>query len=364
MKKIAAIALCLCASASALFAQDAKSVFEQAKKLDDAFNKSKPTQLAPNNQITPEAAKGLVDAYDLFQQVLVLDQQPNEKGQVKPKYTKKVNEAIAKHVNEQDFVQAGAVLFNNGLQYPEAYKAFMLSGDLGAQAGAPDTIYAVDYFNAGNSAYGKNFQDAAAAYAKARKAGTRELNAYVYNIGALQNLSKENPEAAADAPRQIHEIAKEGIEVFGPKDFLLNNYLHYFFDNGNYDEALAALQNIEATNPNNANVYRLRGIINNARNNYAEAIPAFQKMVELSDNFDHLYDGAKNLSAIGKFVMGNLGTTVTPEQRAEVVAIFNSAKAAANKALTVENADKEAIQNVLEDIDYSLENAQKLGAAM
>lgn len=362
MKKFLSLALCACAGLGALQAQDAKSLFEQAKKLDDAFNKSKPTQLAPNAQVTPESAKGLIDAYDLFQQVLVLDQQPNEKGQVKPKYTKKVEEAIKKHTDASDFVIAGGVLFNAGQRYPEAYKAFMLSGDLGAKSGTvPDSIYSVDYFNAGNSAYGTDFKAAALAYTKAREAGSQEYNAYMYNIGALQNLANQDTAFAKEASEQIHEIAKQGVELFGAdKDFMLNNYLQYFFENQDYDAALAALAEVEKANPDVANVYRLRGIINNARHQYAEAIPAFEKMAQLTDNFDYLYKAASDLNAIGKLMMGNLGTKVTPEQKTEVLAIFNNAKAIADKAGKVQDTDEEAVKNIVEDINYSLENANKL----
>ena len=60
MKKIFALAL----AAAAVFsvqAQDVKEMYESAKKLDDAFNKAKPTQMSPDRQVDAPTAKGLLD---------------------------------------------------------------------------------------------------------------------------------------------------------------------------------------------------------------------------------------------------------------------------------------------------------------
>lgn len=49
MKKIFAFALAA-AAAMSVQAQDAKTLYNEAKKLDDTFNKSKPTQTAPKSR--------------------------------------------------------------------------------------------------------------------------------------------------------------------------------------------------------------------------------------------------------------------------------------------------------------------------
>ena len=58
-------------------------------------------------------------------------------------------------------------------------------------------------------------------------------------------------------------------------------------------------------------------------------------------------------------MMGNLGNKVTPEQKAQVMEIFNSANEIANKAKTAEGADASA-EDLIDQIQYSIENAQKL----
>ena len=119
MRKFFAFALAA-AAAIGVQAQDAKTLYNQAKKLDDEFNKSKPTQMSPNKEVTPDVALGLLNALEMYDQVLVLDQQPNEKGQVKPKFTKKIEDSMKKHSQDNDFNVAASVLFNADKKYPEA----------------------------------------------------------------------------------------------------------------------------------------------------------------------------------------------------------------------------------------------------
>lgn len=369
MKKIFAFAMAA-AAVIGVQAQDAKTLYNEAKKLDDAFNKAKPTAAAPNKQIGADDALGLLKAMEMYDQVIVLDNQPNEKGEVKPKFVKKIDDSRKKHAVAGDFNQAAIVLYNDNKRFPEAYNAFMMSGNYTkALQTVPDSVYAVDFFNAGNMAYGTDFEAAAKAYTAARAAHINDVNAYIYDIGSRQQLAQKDEAYAAQAKKDIHAIAKEGIERFGAnEDFLLSNYLQDFIDNEKFDEALALLTELQSAYPENANLYRLRGIISNANHKYADAIPAFTKMAELTDRYDYLSRAADDLNRIGKMVMGNLGTNgIAPDQKQEVLDIFNSALKVAQKAVQVTEAnpdataaDKANAANLIEDINYSLENANKL----
>lgn len=369
MKKIFAFAMAV-AAVMGVQAQDAKTLYNEAKKLDDAFNKAKPTAAAPNKQIGAEDALGLLKAMEIYDQVIVLDNQPNEKGEVKPKYVKKIDESRKKHAAAGDFNQAAVALYNENKRFPEAYNAFMMSGYYTQEfLSVPDTLYAIDFYNAGNMAYGTDFEAAAKAYTAARAAHVNEVNAYIYDIGSRQQLALKDDSYAEKAKEDIHAISKEGIERFGiTEDFLLSNYFQYYIDNEKFDEALAMIAEMQKQYPENANLYRLRGIISNANHKYADAIPAFVQMAELTDRYDYLTRAADDLNRIGKMVMGNLGTNaVAPDQKQEVLDIFNSALKVAQKAAKVvetnpeaTSADKANAANLIEDINYSLENANKL----
>lgn len=359
MKKLFMIALAA-ASVATMSAQDCKSLYEQAKKLDDTFNKEKPTMLAPDKQITPEAAAGLLQAYDLYLQVIECEKVPNAKGKVENKLTKKIEKSLKEHATDQDFNKAAIVLFNADKRYPEAYNGFMISGtttrDLGTVA---DTVYAVDFYNAGNCAFGTDFPAAAKAYAEARKANTSEPNAYVYNIASLQQMAQADSTYAAKSADDIFAIASEGVERFGASnDFVFGNYIQHYLDAKAYDDAIGVLNGIIAKEPANANLYRLRAIVNNAKHQYVDAVPDFKKVAELSSNFEYVRDAANNINNIAKFMMGQINNA-TPEQKAQILDFFNSALQIADKAKTLEDADG-SINNIIDDINYNLENANKL----
>lgn len=350
MKKILAITL---ATASFLSVQaqepNVKADFEQAKKLEKEYDKVK---------ANPDVAgsEALLQAFGLYEKVLQAEQ-----GVAKPKYTQKITESMSKRTLGGDFQKAAIALFNGGKQYPEAYTAFMYSG-IGSQGSqmVADTIYAIDFMNAGNSAYGKDFDAAAKAYDAAIASNIKDVNAYVYAIGARQNLAAQKPENKEQYNKEIHAIAQKGIETFGyNQDFLFNNFLQQYFEQSKYDEALAELAKAEQADPSNANIYRLRGIISNAKHDYLAAVPAFVKMAELTDKFDYLSTAADDLNTVGKAILGQV-TKVTPEVKGQILEIFNSAKSIAEKAKTVPEANVDKVNYIIEDIEYNLNNANKL----
>lgn len=349
MKKLFSLALAAAAVFSAS-AQDAKTQYEQAKALDDAFNK----EVAADN-LTPETAKGLLDAMNIYQQVLVLDQQPDAKGKVKPKYTKKIQDSMAGHLMNDDFTRAAVVLFNGGMKYPEAYAAFMTSGELARQTNArPDSLYAVDFMNAGNSAYGTDFAAAAEAFKQARLANIKDPNCYMYEIDSRTRLAGDNAEAKAE----IHAIAEEAVNRFGAgNDYIYGSFLQGFLDSEQYDKALERIDTDLRNTPDNSNLYRLRGIVHNAMHKYTEASEDFVKCGEITSNFNYAMDAVKNLNAIGKYILGQADAAVNKET---ILSLFNSAKNITERAKSLEGANLDDVNYQLEDIDYNINNANKL----
>lgn len=357
MKKIFVLALALVAVLTA-GAQDAKTLFDQAKKLDDTFKKGIPSPMNPNATLTPEAAKGLLEAMDLYQQVIELDQKPNEKGQVKPKYTDKIMKSVALHAAGGDFARAGGVLFNAGMKYPEAYQAFMLSGSMAAQSGAVDSIYAVDFYNAGNCAFGTDFEAAQVAYEAARKANIQDPQCFVYEIASLQNIANQDTAKAAEAQKMIREVSGEAVKRFGNEnDYIFNNYLQGFIDDNDYEGAMALIDKAIAADPNHDNFYRLRGLIHFTRHDYKTAAQDFLKMSEVSNNYNYLREAADYLNDCGKRYLGTLDT-VSAAQKAEILDMYNKALQVAAKA--AQAPDAQSMDGIIEDINYNIENANNL----
>lgn len=360
MKKFFAMALAFAAvlSASAQ-AQDAKTIYNDAKKLDDAFTKSLPSQMNPKAQLTPEAAKGLLSAMEMYDKVLELDNQPNEKGEVKPKFTDKIQKSLAKHAASGDFAKAGGVLFNAGMKFPEAYEAFMTSGIMSSQLGiVPDSVYAIDFYNAGNCAFGTDFKAAHEAYSAARKANIKDPQAYTYDIASLQNIAHQDETFAEEAKKQIKQISEDAVNTFGyGNDYIFNNYMQHFIDDSNYDGAIEVLDKAIAADPSHDNYYRLKGLVNYSNRKYMQAAKDFANMAELSDNYSYLREAANYINDSAKRYLGTLDV-VTPQQKADILATYQLAIKVAQKAQQA--PDAKSVDDIIEDIEYNVENAQKL----
>jgi len=359
MKKFFAFALAIltfCAAGAQT--QDAKALFNEAKKLDDAFRKGLPSAMNPNAQLTPEAAKGLLQAMELYDQVMTLDQQPNEKGQVKPKYTEKIMKSVMLHATNGDFSRAGAVLFNANMKYPDAYTAFMFSGALSKQSGVVDSVYAIDFFNAGNCAFGTDFEAAHEAYSAARAANIKDPQAYTYDIASLNNIAHNDESKAEEIKKQVNAVAEEGVNRFGyANDYLFNNYLQHFIDENDTEGALAVLDKAIASDPNHDNYYRLRGLVFFSGKKYSEAAKEFMKMAQLSNNFAYLREAANYINDCGKRYLGTLDT-VTPEQKAQIMGMYDQALQVAEKAAKAPEA--QSMSDIVDDINYNIENAKNL----
>lgn len=360
MKKFFAFALAIVAFcvAGAQQAQDAKTLYQEAKKLDDAFNKGVPSAMNPNATLTPEAAKGLLQAMDIYEQVMALDTLPDAKGKVKPKYIDKIMKSVMMHATKGDFARAGGVLFNAGNKFPDAYQAFMISGSLAAQSGVVDSVYAIDFYNAGNCAFGVDFAAAHEAYAAARAANIKDPQAYTYDIASLQNLAHDNEQFAPEAKKLIAAISKEAVDRFGAgNDYIFNNYMQHFIDEGDFAGALAVLEQAIQNDPGHDNFYRLRGLVNFSDKKYEAAAADFVKMAELSNNYGYLREAANYLNDCGKRYLGTL-EAVSPEQKAAILAMYKQALSVAQKA--TQAPDARPVDDIVEDINYNIENANNL----
>lgn len=360
MKKFFAFALAIMAFclAGAQEAQDAKTLYQEAKKLDDAFNKGIPSAMNPKATLTPEAAKGLLQAMDIYEKVMALDTLPDAKGKVKPKYIDKIMKSVMLHATNGDFARAGGVLFNAGNKFPDAYQAFMISGSLAAQSGVVDSVYAIDFYNAGNCAFGVDFAAAHEAYSAARAANIRDPQAYTYDIASLQNLAHDNEAFAPEAKNMINAISKEAVERFGAgNDYLFNNYMQHFIDESDFAGALAAIDDALKVDPNHDNFYRLRGLVNFSNRQYDAAVADFVKMAGLSENYGYLREAAGYINDCGKRYLGSL-ETVSPEQKASILSMYKQALNVAQKASQV--PDARPMDDIVEDINYNIENANNL----
>jgi len=376
MKKIFAILLCLTAIGPA-FAQtpECKTAYETAKKADDTYNKNQQKLvLNPNDDKVNKLgmAEDLMSAYNGYMTVIPMDAQPNAKGEVKPKYTKKIYESLKRHAKNGDFVNAGIEFWNAQKLYPEAYDAFIINAKLvkdpAVMGNDPkifeDSIVGVWYYNAGNCAFNtQNFEKAAEAYRTSLNMGNTQAEVYKYLIAAYQNMQRNNINDSVyveNIQKEIYDVAEHAYNTFGSSDtYMFNNYMNRFFLSNDYQGGLAILNKEIAANPENGNLYNLRAMFYRELNNNDARVADLLKAGELCNDFPTLTDVAAELYRAGQKVLAN-NPGDTPESKAIRMNVktnyFEKALEIANKAKGVsEGRDTNQLDRVIDNINYGLE---------
>lgn len=331
----------------------------------DAYDKNAAKQMVdPSSVNAVDMADELLNGYNYFLQVFPLDLVPNEKGEVKPKYTKE----LQKKIGEKDakFWEAGATYYGEQKFYPQAYQAFMIYGDLpelellgSHKPVVPDTLRAISYFNAGISAWSANEVDAAAvAFRKARQNNYSEPEATIYEIACWQNIERGDSTRVDEARDNIYAAARSGYETFGmSQPVFLNNMVNSLINAGKENEALALANEAIAKYPDNANLYGLRGYINDRMKNEEASEADYRKAASLPDiDYETMRNVVTKLLRIGQEKWNDIELG-DPDIRAKKESVrtnyFMEAKKYAEQAKTLTD-DPGDMDYLIESIDYQL----------
>lgn len=344
---------------------DALTYYTAGKIEWDAYDKNAAKQMVnPDAVDAVEMANELLNGYNYFLQVFPLDQIPNEKGEVKPKYTKEIQKKIAE--KENNFWEAGAVLFGEKKFYPEAYNAFMIFGDLPELAvlgdKAPvvaDTLRATSYFNAGLAAWSADKVDeAAVAFQKARENNYTQPEAYIYEIACWQNIEQKDESRENEARDKIYAAAQAGFEKFGmDQPVFLNNMVNSMLNSEKENEALEIVNNAIALYPDKASLFGLRGFIYDRMKNEDAAEADYRKAADMPDvDYDTMRNAITKLLRVGQEKWNEIELS-DPEIMVKKDNIrknyFQEAKRYAEKAKSL-TEDPSDLDYLMESIDYAL----------
>ena len=346
--------------------QSAETYFVAGKIELDAFDDGIKNRLINPNDPSAQGtvmADELLAAYKYFMQALPLDSLPNEKGQVKPKFSKDIVNKINGHGN--DFFGAGADYYNSQQYYPQAYEAFMIYGDLPSGILAPyaknfdPQQIATAYFNAGLAAnQGGNMDASALGFKKARLAGYEKPEATIYEIACWQSIAQQDENRSQEAQNNIIEASQFGIDKFGIQEpIFINNLINSMVSNGDMEQSLATLNNLIAANPDVANLYGLRGYVYDRMEKDDMSEADYRKASSLpTADFETLKNTSNKLYRIGASKLNELEGSAadTNAARQEIKQnYFMEAKALAEKANQLQPGDS-YIANLLDSIDYAL----------
>ncbi len=305
--------------------------------------------------------KLLIQGYDMYVKALPLDSVPNEKGKVKPKYSKDIVSTIAGHFT--DFTNAGADLYN-AKDYDGAYRAWGIFNEIPQNPSfrekltsvPADTILGEIAFNQALAAWqGNHLEDALKAFLFAKSKGYSKKQLYDYAIAVADGA--KNSEA-------LLALSEEAFGLYGDQDpMYLGQMVNYYLQNKNFDKAFEIINGAIAKDPNNAQYYNIQGVLYENVDKRPEAIAAYKKATELDpEKANALYNYGRQLCE-SAYALNDAAPTSQREYEAykaeKIVPLFQQAVDILEKAYTV-NPDNTDVLKYLENVYYNLGDEAKL----
>ena len=274
---------------------DAKTWYVAGFIEDQQFNAERAKQILgqqPNEPVMYEALYGILP---YFQKAYELDQLPNEKGKVKPKYTKDIKSILS--ANHVYLFNGGAYYFDKQ-EYKKAYDFFNQYVEIselpmfaGTQTAEKDsTFMTVQFYAAAAASLAKDSRFAIAALERANNTPYPQYDVYQY-------LCYEYGEArTAQDSVMLEKTFEEGMQVFPDSAFFLNNLINTYIYSNRNEKALEMLNVAIQKNPNDANLYNVMGrVYETGLKDYANAEKNFQIALEKDPN---LTDALSNIGRI------------------------------------------------------------------
>lgn len=272
---------------------DAKTWYVAGYVEDQQFSAERMKELLGQQPNQPVMYQALLSILPYMEKAYDLDQLPDAKGKVKPKFTKDIKGVLS--ANHIYYINAGAFYFDERdyKSASEAFEQYLQISDLPMFAGeavaARDSNYMTVQFYAGVAAAQLGDpQKAIAALDRAKNYGYRQYDTYQYLYLEYENLKDT---------ANMERVAKEGYTVFPQEPFFLLSLINIYIYSNRNEEAIDYLNKVIAAEPNNAQFYDVLGNVyesglkdmDNAEKNYAKALELDPNYVDALSNLGRVY---------------------------------------------------------------------------
>jgi len=239
-------------------------------------------------------AKGqaIMESYQYFMKAYELDQLPDAKGKVKPKFVKDIKAKIKEYYQTQsNLVAYGATLFEKK-NYDETIRVFetylgipklpFMNNEL-----QPDSTYfMIKYYTAVACTNAGKSDKAIAWYESLKNDKYEELNVY--------QLLYEEYNKTKDTVNFVKTL-KEGFTKFPQEPWFLQNLINYYIYSGQTKDAIIYLENAIAKEPKLAQYQYVKGNLDESLGNFDSALKAFETAIELDPKMADAYAGLGRL---------------------------------------------------------------------
>ncbi len=246
--------------------------------------------LGKENEVNKDKkGEAIMESYKYFMKAYELDQAPNAKGKVKPRFTKRIKDNVKEFYTAQyNLIAYGAQLFDKR-DYKGAVEVFntfleipkspLMNNEIPTN---DSTYHMIKYFNALATT---NLQD----HAKAIEL-YEDLKNDNYETKNVYQLLAEEYRMTEDFTKYLATLEK-GFNLFPQDPWFLQNIINHYINNQKVEDAAKYLDAAIAQAPNVAEYHYVKGNIEERLGNVDAARKAFERAIEIQPTMASAYAG-------------------------------------------------------------------------
>ncbi len=261
---------------------DAKTWYVAGFIEDQQFSTERTKQVLGQQPNEPVMYEALGSILPYFEKAYELDQRPNAKGKVKPKYTKDIKSILG--ANHVYYINGGAYYFDQK-DYKKAYDFFeqyLKISDMpmfeGEQVAERDSNFMTVQFYAAVAATQLNDHEVAVkALERAKNTDYRANDIYQY-------LCYEYEQAKDTV--NLEKTLEEGMQKFPDEPYYLLSLINNYIYSNRNEKAIEYLNTAISKDANNAQLYDVMGrVYETGLKDYAKAEEYYKKALELNPEY-------------------------------------------------------------------------------
>ena len=307
------------------------------------------------------AGEDALKAYECYLKANELDQLPDAKGKVKPKFTKKIATGVSNIYRYYLLVNYG-VEKQKTQEWSKAYNAlnthvlipdlpFMLVNELPI-INKDTAYYEIKYF-AAQFAWANEDSEKAISILE-------EIKDKDYNNNAVYMLLCQYYLDSKDTLNYISTLEK-GLAKFPNEFYYLGNLINHYVFGGQPQKATELLDKAIANDPNNAQLYSVRGSMLEVLEDIDGAMANFDKAIELKPDFKDAWLGKARLIYNKAFKMEQKALEIrdfklSDQEVAKALEVYKESIPFFEKAIELDSEDYETMKT-LRGLFYKLTNS-------
>ena len=228
----------------------------------------------------------LLESYNYFLQAIKLDQLPDAKGKVKPRYMKDIKPILKDYYSiQQNLIAYGAHQFEKkdyagSVKTFEAYLEIPKLPIMNNELKMDSTYNMISYYTA-MAAVNAGFRDKAISLFEGLKDKKYETKSVYQTLYSEYVIKKDTV--------NFVKTLQEGVNLFPNEAWFLQNLINYYIFSGKSDVAIKYLDKAIEKDPKLANYHFIEGNLFESLGKTDQAIAEFDKAIELDPTMADAY---------------------------------------------------------------------------